>query len=286
MSPEGVTGEVASANAWPRSPTAAYRSAFGSASAAGGSTSVFGDIGIPSAPTAVVSSNFPGMPSAENDVDVTVPVCWASRRNVAVAESPATIVSMLTVSFERSTAPLMERGSRLRLTKFAGVWEVLVTMTLKSYSSPAVTVAGWDSVSANVGLRTSTTPLALPLILTGPIGSPSRVPEILIWTWCVPSRRPSTRNSALPLWPGATKRRSSAVPSLPSGPGWATDWILGWGAGGVPTTAMRRGSSLVSGTVSLPAGSTISALMSRTTRLDWPGATLETISSTLKNWLR
>src|SRR5213078_4387269 len=120
MSPEGVTGEVASANAWPRSPTAASRSAFGSASAAGGSTSVFGDIGIPSAPTAVVSSNFPGMPSAQNDVDVTVPVCWASRRNVAVAESPATIVSMLTVSFERSTAPLMERGSRLRLTNLAG----------------------------------------------------------------------------------------------------------------------------------------------------------------------
>src|SRR3989442_561798 len=83
MSPEGVTGEVASAKAWPRSPTAASRNAFGSASAAGGSTSVFGDIGIPSAPTAVVSSNFPGMPSDENDVDVTVPVCWASRRGVA-----------------------------------------------------------------------------------------------------------------------------------------------------------------------------------------------------------
>jgi len=49
---------------------------------------------------------------------------------------------MLTVSFESSTAPLMERGSRLRLTKLAGVSEVLVTMTLKSYSSPAVTVAG------------------------------------------------------------------------------------------------------------------------------------------------
>jgi len=42
----------------------------------------------------------------------------------------------------------------------------------------------------------------------------------------------------------------------------------------------------VSGTVSLPAGSTISALMSRTTRFDCPGATFETISSTLKNWLR
>src|SRR5438046_9503287 len=123
MSPEGVTGEVASANAWPRSPTAASRSAFGSASAAGGSTSVFGDIGIPSAPTAVVSSNFPGMPSAENDVDVTVPVCWASRRNDAVAESPATILSMLTVSFHRDPARWPDRASRLRLTKFAGVWE-------------------------------------------------------------------------------------------------------------------------------------------------------------------
>src|SRR3989442_11652309 len=278
MSPEGVTGEVASAKAWPKSPTAASRSDFGRVSAAGGNTSVFGDIGMPRAPTAVVSWNFPGMPSEENEVDVTVPVCCASRRNVAVVESPGATVSILIVSLDSNTAPLMDRGSRLRLTKLAGVSDVLVTITSKSYSSPADTVAGCESVSANVGLRTPTTPVALPMIFRGPIASPYSVPEILIWTWSVPSCRPSTRNSALPLWPGPTKKMSSAVPSLPSGPGWATDWILDCECGGVPTTAMRSGSSLVSGTGSLPAGSTISALMSRTTRLDCPRATLETIN--------
>ena len=77
---------------------------------------------------------------------------------------------------------------------------------------------------------------------------------------------------------------SSPVPSLPSGPGCVTPAVRG----DSPSTvfAIRSGSSALPTTVSFPAGSTIDAARSLTTRREPSGATLATISSTLKYWLR
>lgn len=63
---------------------------------------------------------------------------------------------------------------------------------------------------------------------------------------------------------------------------------MGWVRGDSPSPvmAMRSGSSELPTTVSLPAGRTISALRSWTTRLEPSGAALPTISMTLKYWLR
>src|SRR5581483_9258137 len=110
-------------------PTAARRTAGGSESAAGGKTRLFGDNGIPSFPTAVVNTNFPGASSEVNDVAVTLPVTCDVSVNVAVAASCAAIVSSVTVWSESRTAPLMLLGERLTLTRFAGESDVFVTVT-------------------------------------------------------------------------------------------------------------------------------------------------------------
>ena len=70
-------GAVATAYALPSSPSAASRSAFGSALACLGSTSESGDSGTPSSPTAVLSSKRPATCASESSVAaVTVPVTF------------------------------------------------------------------------------------------------------------------------------------------------------------------------------------------------------------------
>ena len=101
---------------------------------------------------------------------------------------------------------------------------------------------------------------------------------------CVPSRLPSTRYSALPLSPGPMSSTSSEVPSLPSGPGLRMAWSCGTGPAAV--CAMRSGSSSVPTTPSSPLGRTMLACRFVTTRFEPAGATLPTISITLKNWSR
>ncbi len=172
----------------------------------------------------------------------------------------------------------------MRLTKFAGDSDVLVTVTSSVYGSPALTISGCVKVSVKRGLRTFTMPAARPWIGTGPTGSPSSVAAIVISTTWLPSRRPSTRNSALPVSPGAIVVMSSAVPSAPSGP--ACVMALMRGVSPAVVRAIASGSSGVPATSSFPVGSRIVAERSRTTRFDPAGATLPTMSSTLKNWLR
>ena len=53
-------------------------------------------------------------------------------------------------------------------------------------------------VSEKLGSLTSTAPLAWPATSTGPLGSPCSTPRISMSTMWLPSRAPSTRNSALP----------------------------------------------------------------------------------------
>ncbi len=77
---------------------------------------------------------------------------------------------------------------------------------------------------------------------------------------------------------------SSAVPSLPSGPGCTTGCMREHFAALGAAHAQRIVGEPT--TVSLPGGSTISAFRSVTTRFEPAGATLPTISITLKNWFR
>ena len=161
---------------------------------------------------------------------------------------------------------------------------MFVTVTSSVYGSPAVTTSGWVNVSVNRGLRTSTAPAARPRTSTGPTGRPFSVALISISTTWLPSRRPSTRYSALPESPGPIDPMSSPVPSLPSGPG-CTTIRMRWDSP-CAVCAMRSGSSGVPTTWSRPGGSTISAVTSVTTRFDPSGAAFPTISSTLKYWLR
>ena len=135
-----------------------------------------------------------------------------------------------------------------------------------------------------VGFLTSTVPIARPRTGTGPIGRPYRVPVISISTVWLPSRRPSTRYSALPVSPAASSFTSSPVPSFPSRPGRATGWIRGDSPRSV--FAIRSGSSPVNTTSSVPFGRMISALRSFTTRFESAGAAFPTISMTLKYWFR
>ena len=128
---------------------------------------MFGDIGMPSAPTAVVSSNLPGMPSDVNDVAVTVPVVWERSRKDAVCESPGAIDSTWTVWFDSNVAPVMLLGSRFTDARLAGDRDVFVTVTSRSYSSPAVIVAGCGASGRTSELRTLTVPKTRPLMVPG-----------------------------------------------------------------------------------------------------------------------
>ncbi len=66
------------------------------------------------------------------------------------------------------------------LTKLAGDPDVLVMVTSRVYSSPALTISGCVKVKVKEGFLTNTEPAALPLTVTGPTGSPIRVPVISI----------------------------------------------------------------------------------------------------------
>ena len=244
-----------------------------------------GESGTPSSPTEVLSANRPATFSSESSVAaVIVPVRFEIRRNDTLAESPGAMLSMPFVVSSSRRAPLMFCAKRLRLTKFAGDSVVFVTVTSSVYGSPALTMSGCVKVSVNFGLRTSTAPAARPRIGTGPIGRPLRVPASSISTTCVPSRRPSTRNSALPVCAGPSVVMSSPVPSCPSAPACVTGTRRADSP--VARFAIRSGSSCEPTTLSMPGGRTMLAVSSDTTRFDPSGATLATISMTLKNWLR
>ena len=70
----------------------------------------------------------PSAASPVNDVNVTSPVSCARIEYFATADWPGAIESNDTVGSESSCAPVIDRGSRLTLTRFAAVRDVLVTV--------------------------------------------------------------------------------------------------------------------------------------------------------------
>ena len=76
-----------------------------------------------------------------------LPLTRAIRSNATVAESPGAMNSIALDASPTSVAPERLRAKRLRLTKFAGDSDVLVTVTSRLYGSPADTISGWMKVS-------------------------------------------------------------------------------------------------------------------------------------------
>ena len=168
----------------------------GSAFASFGSTSESGDSGTPSSPTAVFSSKRPATFSSESSVAaVTLPVTLrdqieADRRRVARRDR----LDLAASARRRCVAPLMLRGYRFTLTKFAGDCDVLVTVTSSVYGSPALTTSGCVKVSVKVGIADQHRAggAAADRHRARPAGR-SACRSISISTTWLPSRRPSTR---------------------------------------------------------------------------------------------
>ena len=110
-------------------------------------------------------------------------------------------------------APLRRLASIVTVRSFASPCPMFVTLVKTLNRSPLRTVAGTVNVMSKYGLRTSTPPVAWPVTVTGPVGSPSSVAAMSKFRLWKPSRSPRIRNSACPCSPGrdATSSTSRAV---------------------------------------------------------------------------
>ncbi len=99
---------------------------------------------MPFSPTPARRIKRPRTSGDSKAVAVTFPVRWDLRRNLTVAAEPGWIESMdlLFGSPATNAAPESARGSRPTDTRLATLLPVLLTVMKRSYSSPALTVAG------------------------------------------------------------------------------------------------------------------------------------------------